>query len=265
VVIGPEHHVLGHAAGEQHHHVLDQLLLGPEVAVLLGQVERVAEGAPARDDRDLVHALDGGEELGAQGVARLVVGDHPLLLVGDHALRLHAGHHPLERCVEVLGEDHVAAAAPREDRRLVADVGEVRPGQAARLAGDQLEVDVGQRLVVRVDAEDVEAPGEVGGRDEDLAVEAARAQEGGVELCRADSRPAITMMLSALEKPSISTSSWLSVWSFSPEMSLPRVAPTASSSLMNTIAWACLRAARNRRRIRAAPRPANISTNDDAD
>ena len=34
---------------------------------------------------------------------------------------------------------------------------------------------------------------------------------------------------------------------------------------MKTIAGASLRAWRNRRRMRAAPRPANISTNDDAD
>ena len=34
---------------------------------------------------------------------------------------------------------------------------------------------------------------------------------------------------------------------------------------MKMIAGSCLRASRNRRRMRAAPRPANISTNDDAD
>ena len=33
---------------------------------------------------------------------------------------------------------------------------------------------------------------------------------------------------------------------------------------MNTIAGACLRASTKSLRIRAAPRPANISTNDDA-
>ena len=76
---------------------------------------------------------------------------------------------------------------------------------------------------------------------------------------------AITTISSRSAKPSSSTSSWLSVWSFSPETSLPRVAPTASSSSMNTIAGADLRAWRNRRRMRAAPRPTNISTNEAAD
>ena len=68
-----------------------------------------------------------------------------------------------------------------------------------------------------------------------------------------------------VEKPSISTSSWLSVWSFSPEMSMPRLPPTASSSSMKMIAGSCFRATANRRRMRAAPRPANISTNEAAD
>ena len=71
---------------------------------------------------------------------------------------------------------------------------------------------------------------------------------------------AITTTPSLALKPSSSTSSWLSVWSFSPEMSAPRVAPTASSSSMNTIAGAALRASRKSRRMRAAPSPTNIST-----
>src|SRR5919202_226359 len=53
---------------------------------------------------------------------------------------------------------------------------------------------------------------------------------------------AMTTTSSAVPKPSISTSSWLSVWSFSPEMSLPRAVPTASSSSMKMIAGAALRA-----------------------
>jgi hypothetical protein len=44
-----------------------------------------------------------------------------------------------------------------------------------------------------------------------------------------------------------------------------RCAPTASSSSMNTIAGAFLRASLKSRRMRAAPRPANISTNDEAE
>jgi hypothetical protein len=50
---------------------------------------------------------------------------------------------------------------------------------------------------------------------------------------------AMTITLSPESNPSISTRSWFSVWSRSPEMSDPRCAPTASSSSMKTIAGAC--------------------------
>ena len=75
----------------------------------------------------------------------------------------------------------------------------------------------------------------------------------------------MTTTLSRASKPSISTSSWFSVWSRSPEMSEPRCAPTASSSSMKTIAGVFSRASRKSRRIRAAPSPANISMNEEAD
>ena len=66
-------------------------------------------------------------------------------------------------------------------------------------------------------------------------------------------------------KPSSSTRSWFSVWSCSRLKPEPvRRVPTASSSSMNTIAGAFLRARSKSLRMRAAPRPANISTKLDA-
>ena len=66
-------------------------------------------------------------------------------------------------------------------------------------------------------------------------------------------------------KPSSSTRSWFSVWSCSRLTPCPeRAAPTASSSSMKTIDGECFRASANSLRMRAAPRPAHISTNADA-
>ena len=66
--------------------------------------------------------------------------------------------------------------------RLVDQVGQVGAAHARRAPGDQLEVDVGgDALVLAVHLEDGQALLEVGQRDHDLAVEAARAQQGGVE------------------------------------------------------------------------------------
>ena len=47
-----EHQRLGRAAAQQHGHHVDQLGAGAQVAVLGGQVERVAQRPAARDDRD---------------------------------------------------------------------------------------------------------------------------------------------------------------------------------------------------------------------
>ena len=167
---------LGRAAAEQHDEIVAQLVLRLQVAVLVGEVERVAERPAAGNDRDLVDLLDRGQQLRAERVARLVEGDDALLVLVHRPARLHPGDDALECIVEVGGEDDVAARAAGEDRGLVADVREVGAGQAARLARDEVEVDGVDRLVLGVDLEDLLAPDPVRRRDEHLTVEAARAQ-----------------------------------------------------------------------------------------
>ncbi len=113
----------------------------------------------------------------------LVVGHDAPLVVGYHPARLHAGHHALQRRLEVDRLDDVAVCTPREDGGLVADVGQIRARQSAGLARHHVEVDIrGQRLAARVHAQDVLAALEVRRGDEDLAVEASRAQQCRVEL-----------------------------------------------------------------------------------
>ena len=75
---------------------------------------------------------------------------------------------------------------------------------------------------------------------------------------------AITTTPASPPKPSISTSSWLSVCSRSSlpwPMPAPRLRPAASTSSMKMIAGAILRALANRSRTRAAPTPTSDSTN----
>src|SRR3954452_14244269 len=178
-----EDDLLRDAAAEQHRHLVDELVARLQVGVLVGQVDDVAERAAARDDRDLMDAVDAAEQLAADGVAGLVVGDDAALAVVERGRGLDAGDDALDGVVEVAAGDRVAAAAGAEDGGLVADVGEVGAGEAARLLGDEVEVGVlAQRLVARVDVEDPPAAPDVGRRDVDLAVEAARAQERRVEL-----------------------------------------------------------------------------------
>ena len=70
-------------------------------------------------------------------------------------------------------------------------------------------------------------------------------------------------MPSVWPKPSISTSNWFRVCSFSswpPPRPVPRLRPTASISSMNTMAGASFLACSNRSLTRLAPTPTYIST-----
>ena len=96
--------------------------------------------------------------------------------------RCGTGDHAVDRLVERLVGDQLLVRARGEQRGLVEDVLEVGAGEAGRTPRHREQVDVGrQRLAARVDLEDLVAPGEVGGVDLDLPVEAAGAQQRGVE------------------------------------------------------------------------------------
>src|ERR1700753_1130439 len=105
------------------------------------------------------------------------------LAVVEAPARLHAGDDALERLVEVDAVDGVPAAPGGVDGGLVADVGQVGAGETGGLAGPDGDVDrVGGGVGARVDLQDPLAADHVGGRDQDVAIEAAGAQQGRVEL-----------------------------------------------------------------------------------
>ena len=81
-----------------------------------------------------------------------------------------------------LHRDQALALARGEQRRLVDEVGEVGAGEAGRAAGDDARIDVGrQRHLLHVHGEDLLAAVDVGARHDDLAVEAAGAQQRRIE------------------------------------------------------------------------------------
>ena len=111
-----EDELLGGTAGERDDHPVEELLLRLEVALLLGQVEDVAERRPARDDRRLLRLV--ADEVAHQRVTALVVGEDPLLLLGHDAALLEAGDDPFHRGVEVDLADLPLLGATGKDRRL---------------------------------------------------------------------------------------------------------------------------------------------------
>ena len=116
-------------------------------------------------------------------VAHFVEGHHFFLVVLEHAaLLLEASHHPFNRFVEIpLG--HLGAVGPgRQEGRLIHQVGQIGTGKATGGLGDLVEVDrLLQLHLLGVDVEDHLATGEVGAIHQHLAIEAAWAQQGGIE------------------------------------------------------------------------------------
>src|SRR5215213_5036614 len=105
-----EPQLLGHPTAEQHGQLVDHLAPGDQELVLDGQAEGPAEGAAAGDHRHLVDRVGVGQGVPDDRVARLVVGDHALLLLGDHAgLALGPGDDPVDRLLELVVGDLLAA------------------------------------------------------------------------------------------------------------------------------------------------------------
>ena len=113
----PEDELLGRASRESHNHPVAQLVLGLEVALLLRQVEDIAECRPARDDRRLLRLV--ADEMRDERVTAFVVGEDPLLLVRDDPALLQAGDDALERIVEI---DHRESHTPRRPAWIAASL-----------------------------------------------------------------------------------------------------------------------------------------------
>ena len=124
-----------------------------------------------------------GSTVDEQRVAALVVGRRPLLLGGhDQRFALGAEHDAVAGVLEVDPLDLLRATPDGDQCRFVDEVGEVGTGHAGGRRGHGLEVDVGTHpLVAAVHLEDRLALVVLGQRDDDLAVEAAGAQQRRVE------------------------------------------------------------------------------------
>ncbi len=123
-------------------------------------------------------------------MAALVVRRDELLLVVHQAgAPLRAGHDAVDRLIQRAVVDELRIRARGEQRALVEHVREVGAGEPGRLAREHLEVDaLGHRLALGVHLEDLLAALQVGRVDADLPVEAAGAQDRGVEHIRAVGR-----------------------------------------------------------------------------
>ena len=152
-------------------------------AVVLRQADGHAAGLGAGDDGDEVHRILRVEAVHADRVSGLVDGGEHLFRVADHAALLFGACNDLDhRCLHILLADRGLAAPRGEERAFVQKVGQIRAGETGGRLGDGWEIDiVRQRLFPCMDLQDRKPSAPVGRTDVDLPVEAARAEQGGIE------------------------------------------------------------------------------------
>ena len=164
-----------------------QFALADVQAVFFGEQLRDAQRTAAGDDRDLVHAVDARHQPGQQGVARLVVGRHRLLLAREHFLAFRAHQHLVAGVFEVGHVDAVLVVPAGPQGGLVDQVADVGAGQADGAGRQPLQVHVDiQRDVAGVDLENGQPALQRGPVDRDVAVETARAAARPDRARRAD-------------------------------------------------------------------------------
>src|SRR5262245_35934929 len=175
--------LLRRAPAEHDGEAREHPVLGDAVAVVDRHLLRQAERHAARDDGDLVHGIGAGQELGDQRVTRLVVGRRAALLeADDHRAPLGTHQDLVLGDLELGHADLLLVLARGEERRLVDQVLQVGTGEAGRLAGQELDVDVvADRHATSVHAQDAFAALHVGPWHHHATIEAAGTEKRRIE------------------------------------------------------------------------------------
>ena len=177
-----KHDFFGGAAAQTDLDARQQLLTRERAAVMFrlkhGDAQRLAVG----HDGDLGDGIGGRRQGGDQRVSGLVPGRQTALLFVDQRRALDAQHDAIEGLVKVAHADELARGARGVQRSFIGQVGQVRAGEADGAARHLHDADVfRERFAAGVNLQDRFASLAVRPAHHDLAVEAARPQEGGVE------------------------------------------------------------------------------------
>ena len=178
-----EHDFFGRTTAVGHHETRFELLTRHGNAVVFGERERNAESAAARHDGDLVQRVVTVDHHGAHGVSGLVEGrEAALFFLHDERLALGAQHDAILRFLEIAHVDLLVILAGGEQRAFVHEIGEIGASHTRGATRERGHAHVvGDGLVAQVHLEDTLAATKVGRVHHDLAVEATRAQQRGIE------------------------------------------------------------------------------------
>ena len=181
-----EDQLFGQPAAEQRADLRIQILLGVAVAIVLWQEHGDAQGAPSRDDRDLVHRVVLGDRQTDDGMTCLVIGGEFLVLIRhDHGFALSAHHDLVLGLFEVVVIDQLLVSPGGKQRGLVNQVGQICAGEPGRRPCNHARLDVrGQRYRAHMHFENLLATTNIGQRNHHLTVKPARTQQRGIQHIR---------------------------------------------------------------------------------
>ncbi|MPM33308.1 hypothetical protein SDC9_79881 [bioreactor metagenome] len=179
-----DHLLLGHAAAQTHGHLVEQFQLAFGIDIFLRHRERRAEiGLAARNDRHLMQRLGVFAIQPHQRVPRFVIRRQAAFAVGDPA----AAPFPAEadlvaRLLHVALENAVAVFARRQQRRLIAQIGQIGAAESRRRLRHHVEIDFGvEPDIFAVHRENLPPPADIGQIKHHLAVEPARPEQRRIE------------------------------------------------------------------------------------
>src|SRR5690348_123512 len=171
------------AAAHEHGEHGFEMVLGVGMLVVDGKLHGEAESHAARNDGDFVHGVGAGSHGGDEGVTGFVVRGVLLFLVGkNHGLAFDAHEDLVLGHFKIGHTDEFAVLARGPQGGFVDEIFEVGAGEAGSAASDDGKIDViGERLFTGVNAENFLATLDVRASDDDAAIEAAGAEQSGIE------------------------------------------------------------------------------------
>ena len=177
----------GNTSAEQDGDTREQILLVIRVMVFGRQLHRQTQRTSARNNRDFVYGVALRHQTCNQSMAGFVVSRVAFFVFGhDHGFALSAHHDLVFSAFEVFHGNHTAVAASGKQGRFVHEVSQIGTGEAGRTASEDRLVHVGaDRNLAHVNFQNLFTAANIGQRNHDLTVKAARTQQCGVKNVRA--------------------------------------------------------------------------------
>ena len=174
------------SAAQRHTDLVVQLIDRIRAVVRVGAGEGVACRHAAGNNGHFVNIIVVHAQLSKDRVTRFVIGGTLLVRFGDDTALLLRPHDDfVNSFIKLEIADGALSCTRRKDGCFVQKVCNIRAREAARHAGDDLEIDVGsQRLIAGMDFEDRLSALDVGKVDVDLTIEPAGTKQGVVENVR---------------------------------------------------------------------------------